>query len=60
MALSQQEWTLPWGRPMSSEGGQGKQSQYWSLLAGFSLKPVTALSEHSNKSHSMGKAPECP
>lgn len=25
-----------WGRPMSSEGGQGRLSQYWSILPGFS------------------------
>lgn len=42
---------------MSSEGGQGRQSQF---LPGFSLKPVTALSEDSDRSHSMGKAPEGP
>ena len=51
-----------WGRPVSSEGGQGRQSQYWSVLPGFSasLLMLQPCPWHSNKGQSTDKAPEGP
>lgn len=50
-----------WGRPVSAEGGQGRLSQYWSTLPGFSalllmLQPIhhTAMRDRDDK------APESP
>lgn len=53
VALSQQELTLP-SRSLRKVGRGG--NQYWSLLPGFSLKPVTALSvaQRQEPQHGQG------
>lgn len=51
-----------WGRLVSSDGGQGRQSQYWSILPGFSASLFLLQLHlwHSDESQSADKAPEGP
>lgn len=51
-----------WGRPVSSEDGQRRQSQYWSTLPGFSASLLLLQPHpwHSAEIQSTDKAPESP